>query len=276
MAQPFHFTTDSTTSFDEEQDGTDATWAIDTGASIVTITGGNNNTRWVRKTDASVNSTVEGRSKAVGTPSMGVISNWQSATQFYLGWLSTGRGQLYYKDTTYTQIADVATTTSAGTYYRAKLTATTNGSNKDLALYKDGVSIATASTAVLYGSGRAGMMCNAAASVHTFDWFAFDTAPTITSILPIGGPSATATAITITGTDYGDGMLVTVGGQAATSVVVTPTTSLTANTPSNRTTTKDDVIVKFGTAGSEEYTATTTGGFIFGGGFAGDGFNGVV
>ena len=72
-------------------------------------------------------------------------------------------------------------------------------------------------------------------------------APTVTAILPVSGPLAGATAVTITGTGFITGATVTIGGTAATSVVVVGATSITAITPA-------------GTAGAKNVVVTTTGG----------------
>ena len=71
--------------------------------------------------------------------------------------------------------------------------------------------------------------------------------PTITSIAPTSGPTSGGTAFTITGTNLSGASSVTVGGAAATSVVVVSSTSITAVTPA-------------GTAGAQSVTATTPGG----------------
>ncbi len=55
--------------------------------------------------------------------------------------------------------------------------------------------------------------------------------PTITSITPTSGSTAGGTPITITGTNLNGAISVTVGGVAATSVVVVSSTSVTAVTP---------------------------------------------
>jgi glucose/arabinose dehydrogenase len=55
-------------------------------------------------------------------------------------------------------------------------------------------------------------------------------APTVTSISPTSGPAAGATAVTITGTNFLTGATVTLGGNAATNVVVVSSTSITAKT----------------------------------------------
>ena len=71
--------------------------------------------------------------------------------------------------------------------------------------------------------------------------------PTITSITPICGPTAGGTPITITGWDLTGATSVTVGGIAATSVVVVSSTSVTA-------------VTSAGTAGAKSVAVTTAGG----------------
>ena len=63
------------------------------------------------------------------------------------------------------------------------------------------------------------------------------------SINPASGPAATATAVTIAGTDFEDGATVTIGGQPATSVVVTNFNQLTATTPALPAGSLNDVVV---------------------------------
>ena len=67
-------------------------------------------------------------------------------------------------------------------------------------------------------------------------------APTATMVAPMRGPAAGGTAITITGTNFKTGATVTVGGVAATQVVVTPT-SITAMTAASTTFGAVDVVV---------------------------------
>ena len=71
--------------------------------------------------------------------------------------------------------------------------------------------------------------------------------PTLTSIAPVSGPTAGGTAVTLTGTNFAAGATVTVGGAAATSVVVASSTRITAVTPA-------------GTAGSRDVRVTLSGG----------------
>ena len=57
-------------------------------------------------------------------------------------------------------------------------------------------------------------------------------APTVSAVTPTEGPTAGGTTITVTGSNFAPGATtVTVGGAAATSVVVTGSTQLTANAP---------------------------------------------
>jgi hypothetical protein len=59
--------------------------------------------------------------------------------------------------------------------------------------------------------------------------------PTVTSISPNNGPIAGGTAVTITGTNFTSGATATIGGTAATNVVVVSATQITATTPAHAT-----------------------------------------
>lgn len=72
-------------------------------------------------------------------------------------------------------------------------------------------------------------------------------APTVSGISPTSGPAAGGTSVTITGTGFVSGATVTIGGAAATGVVVNSATSITATTPA-------------GTAGAKNVAVTTVGG----------------
>src|SRR6185369_12091934 len=58
-------------------------------------------------------------------------------------------------------------------------------------------------------------------------------APTVTTVAPTSGPTAGGTQITITGTGFAAGATVTVGGSQATGVIVSNSTTITANTPAH-------------------------------------------
>jgi hypothetical protein len=55
--------------------------------------------------------------------------------------------------------------------------------------------------------------------------------PAVSSVAPNNGPVAGGTAVTITGTNFAAGATVTIGGPAATNVVVVNSTTITATTP---------------------------------------------
>jgi formylglycine-generating enzyme required for sulfatase activity len=82
-------------------------------------------------------------------------------------------------------------------------------------------------------------------------------APTVSSVSPTSGSTLGGTAITITGTNLTGASSVTVGGVAATSVVVVSPTSITAVTPASTAGAKTVAVT---TAGG---TATLTNGFTY-------------
>jgi formylglycine-generating enzyme required for sulfatase activity len=82
-------------------------------------------------------------------------------------------------------------------------------------------------------------------------------APTVSSVSPTSGSTLGGTAITITGTNLTGASSVTVGGVAATSVVVVSPTSITAVTPAGAAGAKNVAVT---TAGG---TATVAGGFTY-------------
>jgi hypothetical protein len=63
--------------------------------------------------------------------------------------------------------------------------------------------------------------------------FTYAAAPTVSATAPTGGPLAGGTAVTISGTGFVSGATVTIGGTAATGVVVGSAASLTASTPAH-------------------------------------------
>ncbi len=82
--------------------------------------------------------------------------------------------------------------------------------------------------------------------------------PTLTSVAPTTGPTAGATTITLTGTEFGAGTTVTVGGAAATSVVAASATSLTAVTPAGVAGVANVVVTK-----ADGQAATLAGAFTY-------------
>ena len=82
--------------------------------------------------------------------------------------------------------------------------------------------------------------------------------PTLSAVSPVSGPAAGGTAVTLTGTNFAAGATVTVGGAAATSVVVVSSTRITAVTPAGAAGARD---VRVALSGGQ--AATLTGGFTY-------------
>ena len=82
--------------------------------------------------------------------------------------------------------------------------------------------------------------------------------PTLTSLSPVSGPTAGGTAVALTGTNFTAGATVTVGGAAATSVVVVSATRITAVTPAGTAGARDVRVVLTG-----GQSGTLTGGFTY-------------
>jgi len=91
------------------------------------------------------------------------------------------------------------------------------------------------------------------------DISAFAQPPLITTaVSPSNGPTAGGTEITITGENFVDGATVTIGGQAATDVVVASVTEITAKTPAG-TAGSADVVIR----NPDGQSVTLTAGFIY-------------
>ncbi|MBS1151119.1 MAG: hypothetical protein H6Q89_2817 [Myxococcaceae bacterium] len=88
--------------------------------------------------------------------------------------------------------------------------------------------------------------------------FTYVAAPSLALISPPSGPIAGGTKVTLTGSGFGSGMTVTIGGAPATSLVVVGSTTATVNTPAGVAGARDVVV----TAGDGQ-TATLTGGFTY-------------
>lgn len=82
-------------------------------------------------------------------------------------------------------------------------------------------------------------------------------APTVTGVAPTTGPAAGGTRLTVNGTGFNQSATVTVGGAAATDVVVESGTRLTALTPAG-VAGAQDVAVTTGNG-----TATASGAFTY-------------
>ena len=82
--------------------------------------------------------------------------------------------------------------------------------------------------------------------------------PTITSLDVSSGTTAGGTAITITGTGFKNGCTVTFGGDAATSIVVASSTSITCVTPAHSAGAVDVVITN-----TDGKSVTSSGGYTY-------------
>lgn len=83
-------------------------------------------------------------------------------------------------------------------------------------------------------------------------------APTVTGISPASGTTAGGTAVTISGTGFLSGATVSIGGTAATSVVVVGSTSITATTPAHGTGAVNVVVTN-----TDAQSGTLTNGFTY-------------
>jgi hypothetical protein len=91
--------------------------------------------------------------------------------------------------------------------------------------------------------------------------FTYTTAPpppTVIAINPNTGPTAGGTIVTITGTGFASGATVTLGGVAATSVVVVNSTTITATTGPHATGTVNVVVVN-----PDTQSSTLTGAYFY-------------
>ena len=76
------------------------------------------------------------------------------------------------------------------------------------------------------------------------------TIPSVLSVSPNSGTTLGGTAITVTGANFAAGIQVTVGGAAATNVIVTSSTTLTATTPTRPAGTVEVTVTLEGQSGS--------------------------
>ncbi len=130
---------------------------------VLNATSGVDSEGWfIRNTDEADTQVVEVATTNVlaggNACQMGVIANYQSSVRFYLLHARTNGSQdlrLLVNNSGFTQVASKSFTLTAGTEYVLKITSVTDGTNKDLEGWVDGVQELTATTAVRYGSERA-------------------------------------------------------------------------------------------------------------------------
>jgi len=76
------------------------------------------------------------------------------------------------------------------------------------------------------------------------------TAPTVALVSPNSGPLAGGTSVTLTGTNFMAGAVVTIGGNALTNVTVVSSTSITGTTPAGTVGAKDVVVTTIAGSGT--------------------------
>jgi hypothetical protein len=84
-------------------------------------------------------------------------------------------------------------------------------------------------------------------------------APVLTTISPTSGTTSGGTSVTLTGQNFAAGATVTLGGAAATSVVVVSATQITANTPAHAQGSVNVLVTN-----PDGQSTTLAGGFTFG------------
>ena len=95
-------------------------------------------------------------------------------------------------------------------------------------------------------------------TVTEAEGFTFISVPTITELDVTEGPNTGGTAVTITGTEFAEGVAVTFGGVTATSIVVVSGTSITCATPAGSAGEVDVVVTN-----SDGGTVTATDGYEY-------------
>ena len=105
---------------------------------------------------------------------------------------------------------------------------------------------------VINGNGSSATLAGA------FTYTATPTTPTLTSVSPTSGPTSGGTTITLTGSNFVSGATVRVAGVAATNVVFSSATQITARTPAGTAGARDVQITN-----PNGQSATRTGAFTY-------------
>ncbi|HEV2115230.1 MAG TPA: IPT/TIG domain-containing protein, partial [Terriglobales bacterium] len=183
--------------------------------------------------------------KGVNAPDMAVGSTGSGATSSSGPATTTAANELLFAaNMVYTG------TKGAGSGFTARVITSPDGD-----LVEDEVVGATGTytaTAPLTSSG------NWVMQMATFKSTSSSTAPTVSSVSPNSGPPAGGTAVTISGTNFAAGAVVTFGGTPATNVTEVSGTSITANTPAHAAGTVNVVVTN-----SDSQSGTLTNGFTY-------------
>jgi hypothetical protein len=136
--------------------------------------------------------------------------------------------------------------TITGTNFVTGATVTIGG-NAAIGINVTSSTTITATTPAGTAGAQNVVVTNVAGSGTLTGGFTYVSPPTVTAISPPSGPTAGGTSVTITGTNFVTGATVTIGGNAATGVSVTNSTTIKATIPA-------------GTAGTVSVIVTTAGG----------------
>jgi hypothetical protein len=150
--------------------------------------------------------------------------------------------------------------TLTGTNFSAGATVTIGGAAATSVVVASATSITAVTPAGTAGARDVRVTLSGGQSATLTGGFSYTapTAPTLSTIAPVSGPAAGGTAVTLTGTNFAAGATVTIGGAAATSVVVVNSTRITAVTPAGAAGARD---VRVTLANGQ--SATRTGGFTY-------------
>src|SRR5207245_1731000 len=153
--------------------------------------------------------------------------------------------------------------TITGTNFLTGATVSFGGTAATGVTVNSATSITATSTA--HGAGTVDVQVTTAGGTSPTvagDQFTYLAAPTVSAVNPSSGPSGGGTKVTITGTGFISGSTVAFGANAATSVVVVSSTTITANSPAGVVGTVDVLVTNsVGTSSatpSDQFTYSAT------------------
>jgi hypothetical protein len=121
--------------------------------------------------------------------------------------------------------------TITGTNFAAGATVTFGSAAASNVVVVSGTQITATTPAASAGAVTVTVTNPGSQSGSLANGYTYVVVPTVTSVSPNNGPASGGTAVTITGTNFASGATVKFGGTAATNVVVTNSTTITASTP---------------------------------------------
>lgn len=271
MARPFHFTTNPASLWTIVDFINPTVW---TQAGTLLNAGNNANSEslFIRDADTSDDATVEARMRFdtwnIDFQGFGVVSNFKNLNQYYLFvWLRFAGGdvlQMFVFNFGFTLLSSKSKTYTPSSFENIKIKSTTNGPNKDLEGFINGVLEISTTTGIQYLNGQAGMYTRIRNTADNMDadWWAMDLDIQVDSVSPSKGLDVGGETVGIAGSDIGDGSLAEFGGGNASSNVATPNLLMHCVTPPHEVGLVD-VKVKFGTAGDEEYSGVLINGYTY-------------